>query len=611
MATREEGSMRRGSAKNEAGLGPFLRGLEERLDQLDHGALVAAVIEHGRRLPAVERSAFLAAFDRPVPKGAAGESDRSISLIVDVRAFVAKLEAGDYVEDFGWDPEIRDKRSFGDESWADEMDSYFAAADDAFLEGDLVTAAEVYGLLLDAFMLDEAFCGASAPDEMIQTPLGEAKARYLRALYEVTPTADRPRELWDRMRSLRLVGPAVCLQDLFDASPGELPGLDQFIGPWRVLLAEDDDRAGGQEADEHDGGRFPFDVDREHRRLLLREVVRRVSGMDGLAELARSEGHRHPEAWQEWVAALEEKGDAAQAVKVAREAIGCITDPAARAGMADVLARLALDGGQASLAIEAREAAWTADPTLDRLLALAACESSSGAELSGRLERAAAAARANKTAGRERLRLFAQLVAGDLEAVLQYTERVEDLGWSGAGHPGSIAFPFLLVASAGTAGCPAGSLAEGLWFRIPTAVDPDGWYRQYLAPDARVAPEAVLARRDAALGLLSRALGRTPPDANLRARLLERAKKLATERATAIVQGRHNGAYERAAEIVVACGEAIAQAGAAAAGRSFVQSIRDTFPRHYGFRREVEKAIGRSPILAQDATTTRSRILPR
>ncbi len=61
-----------------------------------------------------------------------------------------------YVQDgVGFDPDYRAHRGFGDDSWIDEMDDLFAAADSLFRAGQFQVAAEAYVALFDIFHLSE------------------------------------------------------------------------------------------------------------------------------------------------------------------------------------------------------------------------------------------------------------------------------------------------------------------------------------------------------------------------------------------------------------------------------------------------------------------------
>jgi hypothetical protein len=123
--------------------------------------------------------------------------------VEDIEGFLGRLDSCAYIQGWGWDGDLHDERSFGDESWADEMDELFKRAEAAFLEGGLTLARAAFGLLLKSFERHaEGFCGPEKPEEMLNTDVGEAKARYLRAVYETTPLTDRPEPTGPRISRL-------------------------------------------------------------------------------------------------------------------------------------------------------------------------------------------------------------------------------------------------------------------------------------------------------------------------------------------------------------------------------------------------------------------------
>ncbi|MDR1265746.1 MAG: hypothetical protein LBK42_09370, partial [Propionibacteriaceae bacterium] len=68
-------------------------------------------------------------------------------------------------------------------------------------------------------------------------------------------------------------------------------------------------------------------------------------------------------------------------------------------------------------------------------------------------------------------------------------------------------------------------------------------------------------------------------------------------RAEAIVTAKHRGAYGRAADLVVAFGEAVASGqGRSRGGREFVSTIRKRYPRHRAFHAELDSSLARSSV---------------
>jgi hypothetical protein len=114
------------------GLGPFLDELESRLRALGAEEIRAALLAHAEGLPARERASFQEIFasgEQPSENGETGQTataavapaEAADVLLAEIETFVKRLEAGAYVEGWGWDEDLHEERSFGDESWVDEM----------------------------------------------------------------------------------------------------------------------------------------------------------------------------------------------------------------------------------------------------------------------------------------------------------------------------------------------------------------------------------------------------------------------------------------------------------------------------------------------------------
>jgi hypothetical protein len=335
----------------------FLGSLESRLDDMPAAELRARLASHARTL-APERAEFLAIFTGPRPKAQKADRDARVPvddhpLLDEIDAFVDRVRTGKYFLGYGWDDELNEERSFGDESWVVEMDGLFAEANNAFISGRLGLARPAYERLLQAFRLDEevgSFSGPLPAVDMVRTDVPEVSARYLRAVYETTPPSERASELaalWFDLPgldppSLRLVREAPSRRP---ARPRHLPrGVGRSPAVGRVGTPERTAAADGS-------GR-----------------VESLDGADGLGNLAREPGPDQAQRCLDWVEALLHDGRRADAATAARDAIGTLTErgrPHAR--LAEHLADLADDDGAR---LEARRIAWRSAPSRDRLVAL-------------------------------------------------------------------------------------------------------------------------------------------------------------------------------------------------------------------------------------------------
>lgn len=534
-------------------LGPFLRQVQALAAALPETLLHARLLQLAGRLPPRERAPFLAALAGDTPPA-------DPSLAADVDAFLARLEAGHYFREWSF----HENRALGDESWAPELDALFSRASALYVAGALDVAAECYGRLLRAFLLEgegEVFCGAKPAQEMLSTDLDEAKARYLRARYERAPLDQRAPLLAHELESLAHVGSwRLGLGALQDAALAPLPALDAFLPRWleQLRITPREGRANS----------YPLE---DLRRLLLREAVELWGGAAGLKALAREEGAWHPEAYGAWIDHLRREGDRAAAISAAREGLLRVEEPAERAALADRLALFAREANDDALLREALRGAFRAAPSAARLARLLLASPPGDRALAASLELEEARRREDPLP--ESLLVCLELLRGELRASLHALQAASPLGWSRTEHPGRILVPALLLAGCQHAAPPARSALARLWR------DADR------EPGETPAPDASLAR------LLQEALASLslPPD--VARELLDACARTAERRARAIISNKHRRAYARAATVIAACAESYRLAKLEEEAARFVQHLREELRRHHSFLEELDRAL--------------------
>jgi hypothetical protein len=498
-------------------------------------------------------------------------------LLADIDAFVDRVRSGAFFEDWGWDDDLHEERAWGDESWVGEMDDLFAVAADAFLAGDHALARDAYGRLLDAFDLGQevgTFCGPSSPSDMVATDVPEAVARYLRAVYETTPLAERAEELYDRYADLSHLAPAMSLRTIADTRRGDLSDLDDFLPAWIEIVTE------------HTSGYWARD-----RQRLLTEAAVWHAGTDGLATVARRPGDHQPTAYLDWIDALTRDDRLDDAAAAAREAMTITGLPAERsAEVADRLGELTARLGDPQAALDARRTAWRAHQTRSRLLALVAAADAAG-QRAGTLEVEADLLPADP----DRLGCELLLLADRIDTAVTALMASDPLGWSGPEHPGPVVWPFLLAAAV----APVVPGAETQLGRQFAAIDTaDRWYG-YSSLDPHDGDDD--ADRPPALPRLSSLLAchiaDRPGSPQQRQLWLATARSVADRRIDAVVGNKHRGAYQRVAVLAVAYAEALVLAEDQAAGAAFVTATRSRYPRHVAFRDELDRATAASPLL--------------
>jgi hypothetical protein len=552
------------------GLGPFLKALGERLDRMTKEEICRVLVRRGKTIPSVERRGFLAEFDSVPPAAPEKEPAHDDKhLVADVCAFVKDLEHGKYYEGTGFDKEVRDYRSYGDESWVERMDALFDHAGAAFLNGNMIRAAEAYGLLLHAFGMDDEpghFCGAACATGMVATDLDEAKARYHRALYETTPAKDRPALMLKEIYALRYRGKSdPSIKAVFDAATAPPPEWSVFLDGWIQALR-------GQSPEE--ANRIKLHLSRR----LLREAVMLRDGLSGLAKLAGECGADDPAVFQEWIDQLLRLGRKDEACDVARQATAAVGDPHAKAVLAEQWATLSKSGTDV---LEARRVAWRSSPSMGRLLLLFMANSPLPEESQRRIAEESAQWHCGQVTLNDRLAAVLAILAGDYEGAATFLAKSDPLGWWNQEHPGEIVYPFLLLAIAADKPLPKGCVLS--------------LCRHELDALDRVGPSAVpgqaAAQQQPSAGLwaiMERVLKWKPLAVGQRERLLGLTHEVMHARVKGIVENQDRGAYDRAARMLVGWVEAARLAGRDTEADALLEHLKKDYSRRPAFRREVE-----------------------
>ena len=483
-------------------------------------------------------------------------------LLTDIDDLAHRIESGDFFQGFGWDDEIHDERSYGDESWAGEMSEYFREAHDAFSTGRLGLARAAYRKLFDALDLDDevgTFSGQEPAMVMLDANLHEAMGQYLRAVYETSDPGERAGELLRHWARLPLPGEEPSLQDIRDCAPEDLPDLDQFLPLWVGMLS---------------------DGDRGNKlvRTLLVEAAKMSGGLGSLGDLARRPGPGQGSLFLEWIQALRSVSADSQAADAAREALDIAEIGSYnRAAIAEELAELSEPDGGAVL--EARRLAWRSEPNATRLLVLhhAAAQLGDPVQvMAEELLHAESGQPAEALGGP----LFSclLLLSGEVERAtkllaLPPTQREREVS-------GSVIVPYLLVSAAKALGGAedARSWASNYLITVNWSTSV---YGRFGAPDREGIP--TLAE------LFASRIGAETPDAALLESRLEAALAQLGRDVDAVVSNKRRGEYPKAAEWLAHGARALSLARGGDVGQSWFQDWSTRYPRHVAFRRELER----------------------
>lgn len=619
------------------GMGPFFATMGETLGKLDADELRERITQYARGLDDAGRRVLLDGLGTSPPapregqRGKKGQGRRGGKvrpsrdpLLEDIEEFAQRARAHEFMEGWGWDPEIRDERAWGDESWAWEMEELFQRAEGLFLSGELHLAVEAYevlfGVLLDD--MDESLLpGAGGAEEMLEADLGRARACYLRAVYDTTPARERAGCLLDAMASIRWVGGGpVGIAVVADADAPPLPDFEGFMEAWAALLGEMVD--GMEEAE--DGEEWASGASAGWAwtlRWLRREAAFLTGGVEGLGTLARGSRGRHPEAYQAWVDGLLREGREAEALSAAMEGSGALAYPGERAILADGAALIGRRLSWGDRELDACRSAWRLSPTGRRLRRMVRAEDEFGEGWQAAVARELAAfeddpggatptveARDEERNGggftpAPRLLAALEVLGGRLDRAFRRLRAAAPVGWSDPDHPGPLCFPALLAAASGALArdpvgrLPSGSVLDELLEATDASMERTVW--EFRDMDWKPALPGTRGHEDLPRfrDLLEDALKGNRPDPAAREEYLEEGERAARERTHTIVSKKHRKAYDRAATVVAAAAEGWILAGKEDRGHTLLAGVRKEYARYPAFTRELKSALARSPLL--------------
>src|SRR5215471_8390183 len=302
----------------------FWDAVEQRLTACSAEELRAIVRALAQATPPPQRQAFLDTLQSVVVTAAVVEHEPAAEgLLADIDALTDELqEALDEADE--WD-EYDEEDSLGPyEEFVEPLTVLFDRAAVACDAGNMAHARTAYHNLFEVLSLEDDYGRGVRAEDLQDVDMGEARARYLRAVYDTEPSTHRPTALFDAMLEARswLSGSRPMCNDIIQIAPQPLSDQEQFWRDWIALLRTQS----GSDAD-----------------AWLREAVRLSQGTSGLETLARSEGVQRPRAYLDWCTALEAEGNQQAVLAAAQEALRALPEPLPiRAAVADYLSAAAL-----------------------------------------------------------------------------------------------------------------------------------------------------------------------------------------------------------------------------------------------------------------------------
>lgn len=574
----------------------FWEALEGRLAACSADELRAILRTMARETPPSGRRAFLEKL-KPVEETTipAQQAIQQEDLLADLEDLTQELkaameEADHWEERYEWDEYYDDEDSLGPyKEFVESLAELFDRTEAAFDYGNLSVARAAYQKLFETLNLEDDYGRGVRPLDLTSVDIDEARARYLRAVYETEPLERRPQILYQEMPQIRswLLRSRPMLDDLIQISPQPLPDREQFLADWIVFLQAQS----GSDAD-----------------AWLREAVRLSQGTPGLEALARAEGKTRPRAYLDWFTALEQEDKYREVLLAAQEALQTLpAQRPIRAAIADHLCAAAARLSETEALRAGRWEAFLAKPTLPRLLDLWDAAPTGKGEKPGLSERTMLMQRAAQHVrdylahpssrqadflwGEDDLEsptwidksvlAHAYLLAEDFEAAHQLVAGENVLGWSSSSNSQGLVVAFFLTLLSG---------------RKPDTLPPNlaqlwGWGLQFSAGfrfDVGEGKDTVLKQLEHtyAVQFAEMALRDDKQE-----EILTWCLDVTQQRANAIVGGQHRKSYNKAAILTAAGAETLWLRGNQAAADSLVNNVSTRFPRHRAFQAELKVAI--------------------
>jgi hypothetical protein len=216
--------------------------VETRVKAMPVDVLRNFIKQIARDLSTDERAQFLSRLESVVTPVVDQAPDEALdaSLLDEIQDLRKMIDSGELCEGYGWDPEIKDMRDFGDESWSEAVDGFLERARDALLGGHFEVARDAYDAIFSILEMGQEAGYLPAPpdpEELLETDMEEARALYLRATYLAAKRDERPPAILEALLRFEYdVGKEYNVTVMHDAGEDELPAFDEFLSDWKAYL---------------------------------------------------------------------------------------------------------------------------------------------------------------------------------------------------------------------------------------------------------------------------------------------------------------------------------------------------------------------------------------
>jgi hypothetical protein len=569
--------------KIQIALKPYLDKITAHCSALSNKELTDVIISLAKDVPTSDRVKFLEKIESSLPGHTSTiipETDLVEHILDDIEALKESVEERiDSIEDGSYwdDPDDWEDNGYYDDEpdyisqdQAKELASFFDDAENLFLDDRLEDALSVYKALFILISYNKEHTYFILGQEI---DIREARARYCRCVYE-TSDADKRLDEFAVAMEIDVSVPYneneydedyTLLQDVIDARPGEMAGMESFLPAWKNVLEKKGTK--GRPA------------------VLLLETVNRLEGINGVSRLAEKWKNNQPQGYLFWLDILKMENDQKGIIKVGTEGLKALKEGRFRERVAEFMIDAAAKLNDAKhLLFGKRERFFshTSDQNLLDLLDEAIKQDLRVRELGVVISYF----KSPKSMDDDQKALYVKtlLMAGQLDTAFAMAKKEKSVGWSYHSNAG-VVFGSALSVLAGHS-----EKAVTIKTLLKGYANQRSVYSERFSVDDEMGTSFF---EEIISGLKQKKFTKAK-----RTEYLAWAEKIGKSRIEHIVSNKHRRAYERAAQVLGSLAEAYAAMGQKnKAVKILHKYYSEKYSRFSAFRREVKAVVKDSDLL--------------
>jgi len=548
--------------------------IEERLSVLDLSSLKELIKSFSDEVKPTAREEFLVKLFPSSTKEVVGddilEELDGLREVIESR-FEEEPDCDDYdydVEDPGPDADLVEKISL-----------MFERVNSIFDYGNVKLARKAYEKLLNLFDLEDDYGRTISSYDLENVDLKEIRARYLRSLYLSLSGRERMRTLIEQMESLRSFSPGnpTSIEEIIEISREPLPRWSEFLEEWIAFLKQENGRC---------------------INAWLREAVFLKQGISGLKDLALSDGLKNPRVFYEIIQYFKNQNQIKEALDEAKKALSVLPEGLPiRAAIADQMLELSFLLNDNEALCQARWISFQEKPTLEKLLEL--FHTSDGKDRQVLMEKAVhvleqdTSKRSYDSSLSDRweiddietpshpkksLLLHAYFFSGKGSSAFNLIPQKEELGWSYGEQPIFIAVYLFQIIPALKISETSKSFQSFWRYSMGSSRDWDR-FEPVQGTEEKLSYAYEKLKKEIKIKI----------DPSVQDWCFDISKK----RIFSIVSNKHRRGYGKAALLTAVCHDVLQTLENSQEVAEFYFEIKNEFPRHSAFQRELKNVMGR------------------